>query len=35
MIGEAIRVSMPLVELVLIIGGSFAAGFFLGVWVRR
>ena len=35
MIGEAIRVSMPLAELVIIIGAAFAAGFFLGVWVRR
>lgn len=35
MTAEAIRVSMPLVELVLIIGFSFAVGFFAGVWVRR
>lgn len=35
MIGQAIRVSMPLVELVLIVGVAFVLGFFLGVWVRR
>ena len=34
MIGEAIRVSMPLVEFVLIAGGAFVVGFFLGVWIR-
>lgn len=34
MIGEAIRVGMPLVELVLIIGGAFAAGFVVGLWAR-
>lgn len=35
MTGEVIRVSMPLLEQVLIIGGAFAAGFFLGICVRR
>ncbi len=35
MIGEAIRVSMPLAEFVIIIGVAFAAGFFLALWVRR
>lgn len=35
MIGQAIRVSMPLVELVVIVGFSLAIGFFAGVWVRR
>lgn len=34
MISDAIRVSMPLVEFVLIVGFTFAIGFFLGVWVR-
>lgn len=34
MISESIRVSMPLVEMVLITGAAFVVGFFLGVWVR-
>lgn len=34
MIGQAIRVSMPLVEMVLIVGAAFVIGFFVGVWVR-
>jgi hypothetical protein len=34
-IGQAIRVSMPLVELVTIVGFAFVIGFFAGVWVRR
>ncbi len=34
MTAEAIRVSMPLVELVLIAGFAFALGFFVGLWVR-
>lgn len=35
MIAEAIRVSMPLVELLAIAGGAFVLGFLVGVWVRR
>lgn len=35
MIAAAIRVSMPLVELVLIAGFAFVLGFFAGLWVRR
>ncbi len=31
MIGDAIRVSMPLAELVIIIGAAFSAGFFLAL----
>lgn len=34
MISETIRVSMPLVELVLIVGGSFVIGCVVGWWVR-
>lgn len=34
MIGEVIRVSMTLVEQLLIIGGAFVIGFFAGWWVR-
>lgn len=34
MIAEAIRLSMPLVEFVLIVGAAFVVGFFVGVWVR-
>lgn len=34
MIGQAIRVSMPLVELVAIGGAAFVAGFIVGRWVR-
>jgi hypothetical protein len=32
--GETIRVSMSLVEQLLIIGGAFVAGFVVGWWVR-
>jgi hypothetical protein len=31
---QAIRVSMPLVELLLIMGGSFVLGCGVGWWVR-
>lgn len=34
MIGEAIRVSMPLVEWLLTMGATFVVGFFVGWWVR-
>lgn len=34
MIGLTIRVSMNLVELILIVGFAFAAGFFAGAWRR-
>jgi uncharacterized protein YjeT (DUF2065 family) len=34
-IGEAIRVSMPLAELVTIAGVAFGVGFIVGWWVRR
>jgi len=33
-IGETIRVSMPLIELVLIMGGSFVVGCATGWWIR-
>jgi len=33
-IGEVIRVSMPLAELLLIVGGAFVVGFSLGWWVK-
>jgi hypothetical protein len=32
---DVIRVSMNLVEQLLIVGFAFAAGFFAGIWVRR
>lgn len=31
---EVIRVSMTLLEQVIIIGGAFVVGFFAGWWVR-
>jgi hypothetical protein len=34
-IGETIRVSMNVAELVIIVGFAFVIGFFAGVWVRR
>lgn len=35
MIAETIRVSMNLVELVIIVGGAFALGALLGLWISR
>jgi hypothetical protein len=35
MIGQSIRVSMPLVEFLLIAGFAFVSGFFVGIWVRH
>jgi hypothetical protein len=32
--GEMIRVSMPLAELLLIVGAAFVFGFCVGWWVR-
>jgi uncharacterized protein YneF (UPF0154 family) len=34
-ISAAIRVSMPAIEFVLIVGAAFVFGFFAGIWVRR
>jgi hypothetical protein len=34
MTADVIRLSMNLVEQLLIIGFAFAAGFFVGIWVR-
>lgn len=35
MIPDAIRVSMPLLELVLIAGVAFVVGVVAGAWLRR
>lgn len=34
MIGETIRVSMNVVELITLVTLTFCAGFFLGLWAR-
>lgn len=34
MIAESIRISLPLVEGLLITGGAFVVGFFAGWWAR-
>jgi hypothetical protein len=34
-ISATVRVSMNLAELFITVGFSFAAGFFVGIWVRR
>lgn len=35
MIADVVRISMNLAEFFIAAGGSFALGFFAGVWVRR
>jgi len=34
MSADVIRVSMPFVELAIIVGAAFVAGFALGLWTR-
>jgi len=33
-VADVIRVSMPLVELAILLGVTFVAGFVLGIWAR-